>query len=433
MPIISSQLLLMVLLYFVVIYRGVLKGRNLFSCFLVVFITFLLCRSVQEFAQDTTKLFLLYFRISLLFSIGFPTLIAALFLQSKIQVDRLTWVILFGAGSFISLFYSMSHDVAHHGVYFSKQIANFLPFELSTHTHRYTSTVGICVMLLLPCLYLLYKQLMDERNKITLAFLTGALCFGFFFLMSMFLFRFYWIYGIGAALLAACWSYAVYLDITEMKGKTFLLTEELNLLLRSGNKNIQPELRQMLENIELQSQGDLDHYKLKVREILSLLTDSTIDAGGDKKALLDRNEQKINAISQSQDIAAVRQLATCEVIELSATISDIPTKRSEQVVEQVTRYIHEQFSGQFDFSELSKQLGMSESYIRRIFKKQTNQTINQYLSDYRIEQAKILLQSLSVTDTAFSVGFNDANYFSTVFKKLTGQSPTEYQQSLVST
>ncbi len=430
MPIISSQLLLMVLLYFVVIYRGVLKGRNLFTISLAIFIAFLLCRSAQELTGGSQGLFLLYLRVSLLFSVGLPCLLSALFLQSKIDMHKLLWVAPYILGPLTSVIYVLSHDITHHEIFFSASIKPLFPFEPNRSTHRYTAMFGICSMLILPCLYLLYRQLIEAKSKITLSFLAGALCFGIFFLLSMFFLSFHWIYGIGAALLAGFWGWAVYLDINELKGKTLLLTEELNFLLRSGNKNIRPELRQMLENIELQSQGDIHHYKLKIRDILSLLTSNTIDAGGNKRELLDRNEAKIKAIAQSKDIPSVRELATSEMLELSEVIQNIPTNRSEHLVDKVKIYIREKYHEQFDTSDLAQQVSVSESYMRRKFKKDTKQTINQYLSEYRIEQAKILLATMSVTDTAFSVGFNDANYFSTVFKKITGLSPTHYQQDL---
>ncbi|WP_143873175.1 helix-turn-helix domain-containing protein [Catenovulum sediminis] len=62
----------------------------------------------------------------------------------------------------------------------------------------------------------------------------------------------------------------------------------------------------------------------------------------------------------------------------------------------------------------------------------TRCSINQYLIDVRINKSKDLLITMSVTETAFEVGFNNSAYFSTVFKKQTGKTPKEYQQSIAS-
>lgn len=69
----------------------------------------------------------------------------------------------------------------------------------------------------------------------------------------------------------------------------------------------------------------------------------------------------------------------------------------------------------------------------RRFKQETGQTVNQHLTQVRIENAKRLLASISVTETAFEVGFNDSNYFSTVFKKQTGHTPNGFKKRLTAT
>ncbi|WP_374761402.1 helix-turn-helix domain-containing protein [Pseudoalteromonas sp. MM1] len=74
-------------------------------------------------------------------------------------------------------------------------------------------------------------------------------------------------------------------------------------------------------------------------------------------------------------------------------------------------------------------MGASRSHtVKVVFKQLTASTINQYLADVRINQAKLLLLTKTVTETAYAVGFNNSAYFSTVFKKHTQLSPKEYQQ-----
>ena len=73
---------------------------------------------------------------------------------------------------------------------------------------------------------------------------------------------------------------------------------------------------------------------------------------------------------------------------------------------------------------------MSVSYVCSIFKSETKQTVNQYLTAYRIQKAKQLLQDsrYRVVDIMLRVGFNNANYFSKVFRKLEGCTPSEYRE-----
>ena len=66
------------------------------------------------------------------------------------------------------------------------------------------------------------------------------------------------------------------------------------------------------------------------------------------------------------------------------------------------------------------------------FKKMTNRTPIDYLNVYRIEMAskKIINTDLSITDIAFSCGFNDLSYFIKTFKKITGITPRKYKEQL---
>ena len=65
------------------------------------------------------------------------------------------------------------------------------------------------------------------------------------------------------------------------------------------------------------------------------------------------------------------------------------------------------------------------------FKRRTGTTINQYLTNLRIEQAKLLLRdnSLKLYHVADQVGYEDAAYFARIFKNQTGMTPFEYREN----
>lgn len=74
-------------------------------------------------------------------------------------------------------------------------------------------------------------------------------------------------------------------------------------------------------------------------------------------------------------------------------------------------------------------LGISEGYLSHIFKKETNYTLLNYLTRYRIQKAMELLNDykMKIYEVAEQVGYRDTTYFSTTFKKFVGISPSEYQ------
>ena len=80
------------------------------------------------------------------------------------------------------------------------------------------------------------------------------------------------------------------------------------------------------------------------------------------------------------------------------------------------------------YAVLEKEFGGNFDYMNRTFKKATGETIFRYLNRVRINHAKamILNTPLKMSVIGSRVGFSDEYYFSRVFKKCTGKSPTEY-------
>ena len=80
--------------------------------------------------------------------------------------------------------------------------------------------------------------------------------------------------------------------------------------------------------------------------------------------------------------------------------------------------------------DISEHVYLSTSYVCTIFKNETGKTLNQYLTDYRMERAKTLLLDprYKITDISAKVGYSDSNYFGKTFKKMVGLSPSEFRE-----
>lgn len=83
-------------------------------------------------------------------------------------------------------------------------------------------------------------------------------------------------------------------------------------------------------------------------------------------------------------------------------------------------------------SSLADQLNISSSYLSAQFKKETGSTLTEYVTHKRISQSLFYLNSsdMQIQTIGQQVGIYDMAYFSKVFKKYIGMSPTEYRQSL---
>lgn len=101
-------------------------------------------------------------------------------------------------------------------------------------------------------------------------------------------------------------------------------------------------------------------------------------------------------------------------------------------VELTLRYIHENYQRDFTINEIGEKLSISGDHLRHIFKKETGNTIIDYLTWYRIEQSKKLLQKeeYKIYEIGEMIGYKTSQYFSLVFKRMTGATPKEYKESL---
>ena len=101
-------------------------------------------------------------------------------------------------------------------------------------------------------------------------------------------------------------------------------------------------------------------------------------------------------------------------------------------IEEIKGIIHlfnNEFSRQFNINDLAVQHNLSVSWLTRLFKKQFNMSPQRYLTQVRMEKAKVMLHSTnSISDIALAVGYNDPLYFSRVFHKTMGISPSEYRK-----
>lgn len=82
---------------------------------------------------------------------------------------------------------------------------------------------------------------------------------------------------------------------------------------------------------------------------------------------------------------------------------------------------------------ISEYACLSVAYACTVFKSETGKTLNQYLTEYRMEKARQLLQDprIRVADISARIGYLDSGYFSKSFKKVTGLTPTDYREKLM--
>ena len=102
-------------------------------------------------------------------------------------------------------------------------------------------------------------------------------------------------------------------------------------------------------------------------------------------------------------------------------------------LERILAHIHGHYNEQISLHTISELAGLSTSECCRFFKKHMHMSIFDYLQEHRIKCSLSLLadEERNITETASAVGFSSSSYFTQVFKKYMGITPSEYKQEIL--
>jgi len=127
------------------------------------------------------------------------------------------------------------------------------------------------------------------------------------------------------------------------------------------------------------------------------------------------------------------------IIELQRIIGEMQDEFSfgsngeagqSQLIKGVIGYINDNYMVDIHLDTIAKKFWVSPSYLSRKFKEKLGLNISHFIMERRvyIAQKLLLTSELRIAEISQRIGYNDAAYFNTVFKKITGISPGEYRK-----
>lgn len=125
------------------------------------------------------------------------------------------------------------------------------------------------------------------------------------------------------------------------------------------------------------------------------------------------------------------------LISLHRSINKVHTVHNEYLeseIEMALQYFNDKYNTEINIEEYAAARGMSVSYFIRSFRRYAGTTPMHYIVSLRITNAQILLETTdyNINEIAGLVGYENALYFSRIFKKQKGVSPTEYRKQILS-
>jgi AraC-like DNA-binding protein/ligand-binding sensor protein len=136
-------------------------------------------------------------------------------------------------------------------------------------------------------------------------------------------------------------------------------------------------------------------------------------------------------LSQREHEAVVKllEIFASHLSELSNQIMVQLNNAESPMITRAKEYIKQNHSEELSLSQVAKAVNTSTFYFCKMFKKGAGLNFTEYVSRVRIENAKNLLlnPNLRISEIAYQVGFQSLTHFNRVFKKVVGESPTEYR------
>ena len=134
---------------------------------------------------------------------------------------------------------------------------------------------------------------------------------------------------------------------------------------------------------------------------------------------------------------AIRQVSS-PVPRVTRPRAEAPTLKEEVddvrtavIRAEMYAFIENHYREEISMQDAAAALRYSDAYFCKLFKQCFKVNFSAYLNEYRVNRARqlILDPRLSLKDIGAAVGYSDANYFTRVFKRLTGQTPSEYRMT----
>ncbi len=141
-----------------------------------------------------------------------------------------------------------------------------------------------------------------------------------------------------------------------------------------------------------------------------------------EKAYVELIERSTSLVQLSDSMEALILNAVTSVIKLN-NIEHI------NIIIQVTKYVNKHISEPIRLPDVAAHVGLSPNYFSSLFKKEMKISFADYVNKVRIKESQYLLKTsdYSILDIAIAVGYSNQNYFTTMFKRFTNNTPKQYR------
>ena len=206
--------------------------------------------------------------------------------------------------------------------------------------------------------------------------------------------------------------------------------------LRSAIRNRDKEksqtiLNQMLAYIYTYNNNRLEDIKPRITELVVIISRAAVDAGASARDIFMINENFNSNIEHFKDLEDLSVWLSNMLQRFISLTFEFEKVKHADVVYKVIEYIKSNYQNRISLEEIARITYMSRTYLSSLFKKETGYSISEYINNIRISRAQNFLveSDLDIAEIARMCGFEDQSYFTKVFRRISGVTPKKYRDS----
>lgn len=209
---------------------------------------------------------------------------------------------------------------------------------------------------------------------------------------------------------------------------------ELLFLTKVKNGDLEKVVDLYNEHIKTQylnftSNNPLRGAKNKALCFSTLLARTIIDGGVENEKALALEDYYKKQLESSRDMGQLMGFIETMIVQYTNSILQLSNINHVSVIKNASKYVHLHLSEPIRLNDVASYVNLSPNYFSSLFKREMNLSFADYVNQTRIKESQYLLETTdySILDIAISVGYNNQNYFTTIFRKFTGITPKQYR------
>lgn len=181
-------------------------------------------------------------------------------------------------------------------------------------------------------------------------------------------------------------------------------------------------------------EGNLRDRKNFSISYVAMLIQGAIEGGMDYEIASRLNLRYIDLIEQKNLSSELEQLEIEILYDLSSRVKKLKRQGNTKLIRDCKDYIMENIAMNLKVQLIAEYFDVDSKYLARRFKKETNETIKNYIQRKKVEEAKRIMQSshMNLIDIATNLSFHDQSHFTKIFKEFSGMTPKQYYKNIKS-